>query len=656
MAGGVVEWAWAVPAAEDEVVVVRSASAATKLTAECVGWSFERALCRWCPKKAVKKDEPTSPATVQPKKVAEKLKKKITSTKLSDVELEGDHYELLGIEDKSWEATDDEVAKAYKKKCLETHPDKLGGDETLFKKVQVAGDVLMSPIKRKAYDSSLPFDDTIPGVKVAEADFYNLFGPVFERNKMWSVGGRKKVPCLGNDSTPMEEVDAFYKFWLSFRSWRDFSHEAAEHDLEQADHRDERRWMERENQRAVEKMKKEETSRVNQLVERAYKNDPRIRRRDAGREAEKQKIRDAKRMEEVNRIREEKEAAERKVKEEAEDKILRKERQQKEKKVRQSIRKVIRPMEGYDDGQIKKTVSDWLLAKLELSDLQALLIKFEEATKENLLVDAFYESVLDAEEKFQETRKGISTVRREDNLAKRATTEQKNAAWTNEELLELQKACTRYPAGTVDRWEKLSEFMMAKKTPRECLTRVKLLEQEYRMPQQGHDSLKKAVKTLLPEATTTGAEGKTDSSNPRKYAEQNGTSHAPAAKPTTNGTSHAAPAAAAAAAAAPHAATNGHSKPADAKPAAATAAAAAAPAANSTSDALPAAEPAAEVAAEAEEELWSPAQQKALETVLRDMKAYKEKDKWDKIAGAVEGKTRKQCVTRYKFLCAQLKK
>eukprot|EP00759_Apiculatamorpha_spiralis_P032948 PhF_6_TR34206/c0_g1_i3/m.50140/K09522/DNAJC2; DnaJ homolog subfamily C member 2 len=47
---------------------------------------------------------------------------------------------------------------------------------------------------------------------------------------------------------------------------------------------------------------------------------------------------------------------------------------------------------------------------------------------------------------------------------------------------------------------------------------------------------------------------------------------------------------------------------------------------------------------------WSAKQQKQLEDALRALKEYKEKDKWDKIAEAVEGKSKSECVARYKYL------
>lgn len=57
-------------------------------------------------------------------------------------------YDILGV---SKDADIKEIKKAYKKKAIETHPDK-GGDEELFKKVQEAYEVLSNPTKRNMYD------------------------------------------------------------------------------------------------------------------------------------------------------------------------------------------------------------------------------------------------------------------------------------------------------------------------------------------------------------------------------------------------------------------------------------------------------------------------------------------------------------------------
>jgi len=60
-----------------------------------------------------------------------------------------DYYELLGIK-KS--ASDDEIKKAFRKKAIEHHPDKAGGDEAKFKEINEAYEVLKDERKRQRYD------------------------------------------------------------------------------------------------------------------------------------------------------------------------------------------------------------------------------------------------------------------------------------------------------------------------------------------------------------------------------------------------------------------------------------------------------------------------------------------------------------------------
>jgi len=179
----------------------------------------------------------------------------------------------MGLSELRWRATEDDIKSAYRKMVLQYHPDKIAHrvkteeDDELFKKISKANDVLSDPKKRRALDSNDDFDDRIPTVN-EKADFYTVFGPVFHRFSRWS--SNQPAPLLGDDKTPYQEVKEFYEFWFSFKSWREYSFED-EYDLEEAESRDERRWMTVQNERKRKKSKKEETSRIFRLTENAEK-------------------------------------------------------------------------------------------------------------------------------------------------------------------------------------------------------------------------------------------------------------------------------------------------------------------------------------------------------------------------------------------------
>lgn len=81
---------------------------------------------------------------------------------------------MLGLGDNK-DATTAQITKAYKKTALKYHPDKVGEDnmtedlKALWLKVQLAHETLIDDTKRKKYDSSLPFDDSLP----SKGDFKN---------------------------------------------------------------------------------------------------------------------------------------------------------------------------------------------------------------------------------------------------------------------------------------------------------------------------------------------------------------------------------------------------------------------------------------------------------------------------------------------------
>ena len=64
-----------------------------------------------------------------------------------------DYYSILGV---TKTASPEEIKKAYRKLAMQHHPDRTGGDDTRFKQINEAYDVLSNSDKRSVYDNPSP--------------------------------------------------------------------------------------------------------------------------------------------------------------------------------------------------------------------------------------------------------------------------------------------------------------------------------------------------------------------------------------------------------------------------------------------------------------------------------------------------------------------
>jgi DnaJ-class molecular chaperone len=87
------------------------------------------------------------------------------------------YYDVLGV---NKDATEDEIKRAYRKLALKTHPDKNGGDDTMFKKINIAYETLSDSDKRHVYDNPNQMPDFgsggFPGGDIFEQLFRGMGG------------------------------------------------------------------------------------------------------------------------------------------------------------------------------------------------------------------------------------------------------------------------------------------------------------------------------------------------------------------------------------------------------------------------------------------------------------------------------------------------
>ncbi|PRQ47376.1 putative transcription factor MYB/SANT family [Rosa chinensis] len=414
-----------------------------------------------------------------------------------------DHYTLLGLSDLREAATPEQIRKAYLKSALKYHPDKLTflilaeqseaarkakkeEIDTHFKKIVAAYEVLSDPVQRGNYDSGRIYsssssgghtstdsststptedhhhqhqrhdvDDEIPS-DCAPGDFFKVFGPAFERNARWSA--KKPVPGLGNERTPMEEVDKFYEFWYSFKSSRDFTGTYQ--------YKRDREWAMRQ-----------EYIRIRRLADNAYGKDPRILRRKEEEKAEKER----KKMEKKMRKEAEARAAEEERRRREEEEKRAAEVALEQKKVKEGERKLLKK-----ERSRFRTLSVGLHG-LEKDDVERLCTWFDFEKLRNVcerIEDGKDEGLMDRLAKI------VSEIKREEDENKKSSTQQQTQnenesngnvngsvkeerPWGKEEIELLRKGMMKFPKGTPRRWEVVSEYIGTGRSVEEVLKAMK---------------------------------------------------------------------------------------------------------------------------------------------------------------------------------------
>jgi len=434
-------------------------------------------------KKEAGSDDDDSPPPDSWRKKKKEGAGKTGALKLSPLLVGQDLYGLLEV---SETASVEQIKKQYRKLALQHHPDKQGDVEDKsgglsekdhhFIRIQEAYEVLSDNAKRRQYDSTLDFDDGVPDEVDESLGFFETFGPVFRRNARWST--RFPVPEIGDDATDMAKVHKFYTFWLSFDSWRDFSmHD--EYNLEDAEFREERRWMERQNQRIRKKYVEAERKRIMRLAENAERFDPRIR---AEREARERKKREEKerraraKQEEIEaKQKEEEEKRQKAEQEEAEkaekERLLREQRQkdkQAAKTLRQRFKKIVQAKCSMQQTELEELQEFCLL--LEPDKLQGLCEQLE-AKADGKDSETFVRSELSEAQKQRAEEQDRQQKQRQIQEAKKR--EEKKTAdvkdetpWKTDELGILAKGLQKFPGGMGGRWNLITKFLNDSGYPR----------------------------------------------------------------------------------------------------------------------------------------------------------------------------------------------
>ncbi|KAJ1962300.1 hypothetical protein GGI12_002726 [Dipsacomyces acuminosporus] len=540
---------------------------------------------------------------------------------------EQDHYLVLGLSSLRYKAAPAQIKRAHQLRALEFHPDKRAAKapaadaDDFFKCVQRAYEVLSDPIRRRQFDSVDPaISDDIPRAKMeAGQDFFEVYGPVFEREARFSK--RQPVPQLGNMGTSREETEEFYRFWTAFDSWR--SYEYLDKEKEQTENREEKRWQDKQNKAERTRLKKEDIKRLSTLVSQAMAVDPRIgmyKEQERARKEQKRAAKEAAAKEaELERQRADEQRKQKEaqiVEEERRQAAEEKRRRELKKKEMRAAKKFVREFikeHNYmitDDGQApamtkasRSSEIDVLLENLSQESLAELQKKLTDpGCDQPRLLSVVTGAIVGVIEKSPAVAISFTSFVRGHEVAERVKRDRqqqsdtksssKQREWTAEELELLIKATNKFPGGTINRWETISKWLshhggFARRSGDELLQRT----QELRKGSKSRGGA--LVKELQNKKLNNDDKNIANEASVRYDGPS--ISQEPAAKPLPKK---------------------------DAKP----------------------------------ERPWSSEEQSQLERALQAYPpSYKGEDRWDKIAEAVIGRSKKECKLRVKFLAEQVR-
>ncbi|XP_071054215.1 dnaJ homolog subfamily C member 2 [Onthophagus taurus] len=385
-----------------------------------------------------------------------------------------DHYKVLGLENARIKASDEIIKTAYRKMVLKHHPDKrkaqgeeIRTDDDYFTCITMAYETLGNSIKRRSYDSVDPeFDDSLPLQSDIKQDFFKTLSFYFDLNSRWCE--KKHVPKLGDLDSPREKVEYFYSFWYDFKSWREYSYEDEE-DKDKCQDREERRYVDKINKAERLRKKKEEMARIRSLVDLAYNADPRIakfKQEDKDKKLAAKKARQTaaqqKKEEEEKLLREAKlakEKAEAEEKAKIEAKRLEREAQKKALKKERKIFRDTCKSSNYFSEKESERINNMMAVDQICEVFSALELAELNKNLKNNGKQAFAKAMSESQARIEEEKKSVLETYTQKVTEQLQNTNIANPEWTNDNLQLLIKAVNLFPAGTNQRWDVVANFL-----------------------------------------------------------------------------------------------------------------------------------------------------------------------------------------------------